>query len=147
MNHRILMSLLALTSAALLSSAGSRAVHAAPSIAIVPITRDGQASPDANGSFPTFFDYGEPFLNDSGQVVFSCRLVLTAGGSADNEVLVRGRGGSAPVLIAREGQAIPDGPGLFGGLQGVIRQYAMNDSGRVVFVAPLTGTAGGTSDN
>lgn len=117
------------------------------SVSAVAIARDGMPAPGGNGAFGGYSNYGEPFVNDSGQVVFSCRLVATTAGSADDEAIVRGVRDGAPMFIAREGQSIPDGPGLFGALHFVTRQYAINDSGRVVFVAPLTGTAGGTADN
>lgn len=50
--------------------------------------------------------------------------------------------------LARQGQALPDVAGTFGGLaNAILREYAMNDSGRVVFIAPSTGTPGGAADN
>lgn len=109
--------------------------------------RDSLASPDGNGRFSAYSDYGEPCINDLGQVVFAARLTGTTLGSADNDVIVRVSGGGILELLARQGGAIPDGPGTWADLQQVIRQYALNDSGLVVFNAPLSGTAGGTADN
>ena len=125
-------------------------VHALPARAAVraiPVARDGNPAPGGNGSFGTYFNYGEPCINDASQVAFTALLSGTSGGSADNDVLVRGEAAGTVTLMARQGGAIPDGPGTFGNLHFVTRQYAMNDSGRIAIVAPLTGTAGGTADN
>src|SRR5258706_7513766 len=109
-------------------------------VTAVPVARDGIPAPGGNGSFGTYFNYGEPCVNDASQVAFTALLTGTSGGGADNDVLVRGEANGTVTLMAREGQPIPDGPGFFGALHFVVRQYAMNDSGRIAVVAPLTGT-------
>lgn len=130
-----------------LLAAGLIAAAPAPAaVTWVAIARDGQASPDGNGTFGGYTRYGEAFLNDSGQVVFAARRIGTAAGTADDAVIARGNGLSV-ALIAREGQPIPDGPGAFGHMLEILRQYSINDSGRIAFNAPLTGTPGGTSDD
>lgn len=124
-------------------------IAATPAKAVVtwtPIARDGQASPDGNGTFGGYTRYGEAFLNDSGHVVFAGRRVGTAGGTTDDAVIARGNGLTV-ALLAREGQPIPDGPGAFGNMLEILRQYSINDSGRIAFNVPLTGTPGGTSDD
>ena len=103
------------------------------------IARRGQATPDANGTFGYF---EEPALNDSGQAVFSSRLIGTTGGSSDNEGIFRGDGG-AVTKIVREGEAAPDGNGTFR----VFDDPALNDTGQAAFLANLTGTSGGSSDD
>ncbi|MFN8177938.1 MAG: choice-of-anchor tandem repeat NxxGxxAF-containing protein [bacterium] len=121
-----------------------------PALAAVTVTaaaRDSLASPDGNGRFSGYSEYGEPCINDFGQVAFTARLTGTALGSSDNDVLVRVSPGGLVQLLARQGSAIPDGPGFWGDLQQITRQYAMNDSGRVAFNAPLTGTSGGPSND
>src|SRR5262245_41496683 len=100
--------------------------------------RDSILSPDGNGRFSVYSDYGEPCINDAGQVAFAARLTGTALGSADNDVIVRTSSGGIVQLFARQGGAIPDGPGSWADLQQVTRQYAINDAGRVVFNVPLT---------
>jgi hypothetical protein len=126
------------------------ALHPDLALSAVTLTaaaRDSMSSPDGNGRFSVYSDYGEPCINDAGQVAFAARLTATALGGADNDVVVRTSPGGIVELFARQGGAIPDGPGSWADLQQVIRQYAINDAGRVVFNAPLAGTPGGTGDN
>lgn len=129
----------------ILTLTGAGATGAA--VTAVPVARDGNPAPGGNGSFGTYSSYGEPCINDASQVAFTALLAGSSGGAADNDVLVRGEGAGGLTLMAREGGAIPDGPGFFGALHFITRQYAMNDSGRIAIVAPLTGTAGGSTDN
>jgi hypothetical protein len=113
----------------------------------IPLVRQGDPAPDGNGIYGTYSNFGDPCLNDSGQVAFSALLGGTAGGAADNEVIVRAASGSPTALIVHEGEALPIA-GAFGtGLHFVTRQYVMNNDGRVAFPANLTGTPGGTTDN
>ncbi len=123
------------------------APRAGAAVTAVPVARDGNPAPGGNGSFGTYSNYGEPCLNDASQVAFTALLSGTSGGAADNDVLVRGESAGTVTMMARQGEPIPDGPGFFGALHFITRQYAMNDSGRIAIVAPLTGTAGGTADN
>jgi hypothetical protein len=116
-------------------------------VTAIPIAREANPAPGGNGSFGLYGSYGEPCVNDASQVAFTAQLTGSSGGASDNDVLVRGVAGGAVTLMAREGQPIPDGPGSFGALHNIVRQYAMNDSGRIAIVAPLNGTPGGTSDN
>ncbi len=121
--------------------------RAAATVTVTPLARQGDAAPDANGSFSTYFQYGDPVLNDAGEAAFMGRFASTAGGSADDDYLVRARRDGLRLLLARQGQALPDVSGTFGGMFAATRQHAMNDSGRVAFVTPRSGTPGGTSDN
>ncbi len=135
---------------ALIALALSSAALPRPALATVtavPIAREAIPAPGGNGTFGQYSSYGEPCLNDASQVAFTALLTGTSGGGADNDVLVRGETNGTLTLMAREGQPIPDGAGFFGALHFVVREYAMNDSGRIAVVAPLTGTPGGTSDN
>jgi hypothetical protein len=116
-------------------------------VTATPVARDGNPAPGGNGAFGGYTTYGEPCVNDASQVAFTAQLTGTSGGGTDNDILARGEANGTVTKMAREGEPIPDGPGLFGGLHFVVRQYAMNDSGRIAIVAPLTGTPGGTSDN
>jgi len=103
------------------------------------IAREGQATPDANG---TFWYFSEPTLNDSGQAAFLAPLTGTSGWHSDDTGIFLGSGG-ALTQIAREGQASPDANGTFSAFS----DPALNDSGQAAFWAELTGTSGGTSDN
>ena len=120
---------------------------AAAIVTAIPLAREGMASPDGNGAFWSYARYGEPCLNDASQATFWSRLTGTTGGIADDAIQVRVNADLSITPLAREGQAIPDGPGAFGALNTVTRAYAMNDSGRVAFTAALTGTPGGAADN
>jgi hypothetical protein len=116
-------------------------------VSAIPIALETGAAPGGNGTFGGYLDFGEPCLNDSGQIGFYAKLVGTAGGGADNDLLTRGQPGGPLVVIAREGNSIPGGGGLYGALQVIIRQYTMNNGGRMAYAALLTGTPGGTTDN
>jgi hypothetical protein len=121
--------------------------RAAVPVTATPIATNGAAAPDGNGTFGTFTSYGDACVNDSGHVAFYAVLIATSGGTSNNEVLVRGRVGESPVLVAREGDLLPDGSGALGHLHTPPRVYAMNNVGRVMFMTDLTATPGGTSDN
>ena len=114
---------------------------------VVPIAVETGAAPGGNGTFGGYLSFGEPCINDSGQIGFYANLVGTAGGGTDNDLLARGQPGGPLVVIAREGNPIPGGGGSYGALQVVVRQYTMNNGGRMAYAAMLTGTPGGTSDN
>ena len=105
------------------------------------IVLGGDAAPDGNGLFGSLSDIN---LNTSGQVAFrSLNMTGTSGGASDNDGVFRGSGG-AVTEIAREGQAVPGGNGLFGDFNDV----NLNTSGQVAFGSfSITGTSGGTSDD
>ena len=69
----------------------------------------GEAAPDANGLFSTF---GIPRLNSDGQAAFWATLSDTNGTTSDDTGIFRGDG-TAVLQLGREGQAAPDGNGLF----------------------------------
>ena len=106
----------------------------------VRIAQEGQAPVGGNGRFLTL---GTPALNSSGLVAFFAGLSNTAGGSSDDAGLFLGDGTSAPVPIAREGRAAPDGNGVFSGFG----NPALNEAGQIAFYATLTNTAGGAADD
>lgn len=129
-------------------AAGAQIARAAASVTITPLARSGMAAPDGNGTFGNYTHYREPVLNDAGEAAFTGRFLSTLGGGADDDYLVRAGKDGGRVLLARQGQALPDVTGTFGGLfTAILREYAMNDSGRVAFIAPRVGTPGGTADN
>ena len=104
--------------------------------AITRIAREGQAAPDGNGTFASFND---PALNGAGQVAFEAFLT----GTSESNGIFRGSGGVI-TQVARDGQAAPDGNGVFSNF---LDELALNDAGQVVFEAFLTGTSGGTDDD
>jgi hypothetical protein len=106
------------------------------------IARAGQDAPDGNGRFSNF-NNSLPTLNSAGQVAFRFFLNNTSGGSADDTGIFRGEGSSAPIQVAREGQAAPDGNGTFSGFD----HPTLNDVGQTAFGGFLTGTVGGTADD
>ncbi len=106
---------------------------------ITQIAREGQPTPDGNGTFAYFED---PSLNDAGQAAFYATLTGTSGGTSDDNGIFRGAG-STITQIAREGQAAPDGNGMFD----FFTDLALNHAGQAAFFAELTGTSGGWTDN
>ena len=72
------------------------------------IAVSGDAAPDGNGSLSSV--YGAPALNDVGQTAFHISLTGTTGLGADNFSIVRADG-LGFTIIARKGQAAPDGNG------------------------------------
>jgi hypothetical protein len=112
--------------------------------AIVQIARENQAAPDGNGAISFMF---LPAQNNVGQSAFTVSYRNSAGGAADDTALLRGSGG-ALVQVAREGQSVPGGNGKFGTLDSFGQtDFGLNDQGQVAFLANLTNTAGGTSDD
>ena len=103
---------------------------------VTQIVREGQAAPDANGTFSGSFN---PTLNDSGQAAFWGSLIGTSGGTTDDTGIFRGDGGSVTQIV-REGQAAPDANGTF---SFVNPTPALNASGQAAFTGFLTGTSGG----
>jgi hypothetical protein len=101
------------------------------------IALEGNAAP--GGGTHTWF--GQPEINEAGEVAFSGEIDT---GPAFDAAVFRGIGGPV-TLIAREGQAAPDGNGT---LRWFFSDFpALNKSGQVAFGASLYGTSGGASDD
>jgi hypothetical protein len=103
------------------------------------IALEGNPVP-GGGTFSSWF--GPPQINEAGQVAF--RADIDTGAGYDDAAVFRGTGGPV-TLIAREGQAAPDGNGTLSWLWSDFP--ALNKSGQVAFSANLQGTSGGTTDN
>jgi hypothetical protein len=108
------------------------------------LLRSGQALPDGSGQF-SLFPALDLALNDSNQVAFVANLSGTTAGPIDNLGLYRAERG-AVVQLARKSQFVPGGNGRFLDFGGQ-NYVAINNSGAVAFLADLTGTTGGTTDN
>lgn len=109
---------------------------------ITPIVYNGQAAPDGNGTYRIENGNGYKAFNNAGQFGFGVWLSGTSGGSTDNEGVFVGSGGSI-VQIVREGDATPDGSGVFGSpnsAQGISGPHSINDSGQVVFTSVIRDT-------
>jgi hypothetical protein len=104
------------------------------------IVRTGQAAPDGNG---TLSDLGLPALNDSRQVAFFANLTDTSGGFSDDAVMLLSAGGQL-TQIAHAGQTAPDGNGI---LCCFTMSPSLNAAGQVAFVAHLSQTSGGMTDD
>ena len=61
--------ILVLAAAACMWLAAGRA-HAAATVTVFPLARNGMPAPDANGSFGSYFSYHDPVLNEAGEVAF-----------------------------------------------------------------------------
>jgi hypothetical protein len=103
------------------------------------IAETGDLSPDGNGVFGSFTL--NVFINQSGNVLFESNLTGTSGGTADNFGIFREFEGTISEIV-REGDAAPDGNGIF---QTFLSPH-VDDSGSVVFRGNLTGTSGGSTD-
>ena len=116
-----------------------------------PIARFAQSLPDDSGSFANFSE--RIAFNDAGQTTFVSSIAPPPGGVVRTG-LFRGDGTVGGLdIIAREGEAAPDGDGVFSylGLQGantsLAGPFAMNQAGQIVFTAamdvdPGNGTGG-----
>ena len=110
---------------------------------LVEIMRSGDPTPSGNGVFSAVFAFfsNHP-LNDHGEVAFASLLSGTAGGTTDNLGLYLGDG-STTFELARKGDPAPDGNGS---LLAFAPQIDLDDAGRVVFHASVTGASGGATD-
>lgn len=124
-------------------TADNQGLYRADGSSIIQLVRKGQLVPDGNGRFLDFA-VGDGYfsMNNSGGVVFLADLTGTTGGTADNAGVFLSDG-NAVTQLGRKGQAAPDGNGQFSSFQ----NPALNNRGQVAFVASLTGTAGGSTDN
>jgi hypothetical protein len=113
--------------------------YGASSGSIIMTAREGQSVPNGDGKFYIFGD--GPVLNDSGQTAFMSTLSGTSGGTTDNLGIFRGSGGSI-TRIVRKGQAGPGGDGTYLLIES---EFAMNNSGQVVFESTVTGAIGGAA--
>ncbi len=103
------------------------------------IARNGQTSPDGNGTFQSFAGRA---LNDLGQVAFWSRVTYPSLGT--REVIYVGDGISL-TEVARQGDTVPNLPGTIDSFG----YNSINNSGRVVFDAYTTSNVQGlfASDN
>lgn len=104
------------------------------------IARDGQAAPDGDG---TFFGFGIPSLNNAGQTAFISSISETLGENSFYFGIYRSDG-STLTQVLRDGVAAPDGNGRF---LPFTFNPELNDAGQIAFIADLTGSLGGTSDD
>jgi hypothetical protein len=109
---------------------------------VVQLARKSQLVPNGNGRFLDFGGQSHVAINNRGAVAFLADLTGTSGGTADNAGIYVATA-SGITQIARKGQQAPDGNGVFSKLG----YPALNNQGQVAFVATLSGTKGGTTDN
>ena len=107
---------------------------------LVPVVRDGQAAPDGNGVFSFV---STDMFNDAGQVLLGGVLTGTTGGVDDDRGVFLSDANNGPVQLAREGEAGPDGNGVFASFPASV----LNNNGQVMFLANLTGTSAGIFDD
>ncbi len=108
-------------------------IRSDPTGELVPIFRTGGPSPDGNGTMRVV---GDLSLNDAGQTAFQSYLIETVGGQSDNEGLFLAEADKDLVQLAREGDSVPGGVGLFGSFGNPI----LNNAGEAVFHSSLTDT-------
>jgi hypothetical protein len=95
----------------------------------------GQASPDGNGVFD---ESHLGVMNDVGHVFSEVILLETDNGVNDDRVLYI-NDGNGLISIAREGQATPEGDGVFGDFFNLF----LDNRGRATFRSEITGPVGG----
>ena len=78
---------------------------------VIRVGREGETSPDGNGTFFSF-PRSRILTNSAGQVVFHATLENTSGGSSDNLGIYR-YDGPGRVTLARIGDSVPIGGGTF----------------------------------
>jgi hypothetical protein len=115
------------------------ALVATASAGTVVIAVSNGTTPGENGVYGTFF---VPSISNSGQVAFHSLLSGTSGGGTDFRGLFRGNG-SGDLQLVRQGQAAPDGNGNFS----AFKNPALNNNDVAAFLAQMSGTTGGTSDD
>jgi len=123
-------------------SADNTGVVRGDGITLTQIAREGQSSPDANGTFSHFVSSIDISLNNTGQVAFRGFLNGTSGGGTDNEGIFHGDGITLTKIV-RKGQSAP-------GLNGNFSEFgnpSLNNTGQAAVLAALSGTSGGDSDN
>ncbi len=98
------------------------------------IVRGGEEAPDGNGTFAAFSRTHD--LNDGGQIAFVGFFSGTSAGTGDDEGIFVGDDSTSPIQIARAGQSVPNGNGVFTGF-GPPR---LNDNGQTVFFGEFTTT-------
>ena len=123
-------------------SSDGRAIYRGDGGPLVQIARVGQLAPSGNGAFTSPFGRR---LNQAGQVVFSSGLSGTSGGTADNSGLFRGDGNSI-VEIARKGQTVPGGDGVFS-VTTLNPLPNLNNAGQVAFAEAISGGSSGTPND
>lgn len=110
------------------------------------VVRRGDTSPDGDGEFSFFAS--SPRINSSGQISIVATLIATASGDPES-ILMRAEANGNLTVIARSGDAAPDGNGEFNIAVGAsaFNSPAINDAGQLVFETRLTNTSGGSSDD
>ena len=109
------------------------------------LVREGDALPGGGSIFklciPGFLDcsYRYGGLNESGQIAYAAALT----GTDDNRALFIADSGGTTEL-ARKGDPVPGGNGAF---EDFFTPTGPNESGQVAFLASISGTSGGDSDN
>lgn len=103
--------------------------------------RTNNAVPEGNGTFSTVVN---PGLGDSGHVAFQAFLRSTSSGSL-NDTGIYVHNGAFLTNRAREGNAVPEGNGVFGELS--FPSPAINAPGLLAFIAQVRNTTGGVLDD
>jgi hypothetical protein len=121
-------------------SGNSAGVFLGTGTTLFDLARKFQSAPDGNGTYSVFAP--GMALSNSGKVAFVATLTGTAAGANDDQGLYLATTTSV-LQVAREGQAAPDGNGVFNAFN---RPY-LNHAGKVAFLASLRSTTGGSADN
>ncbi|MAE60569.1 MAG: hypothetical protein CMJ49_04330, partial [Planctomycetaceae bacterium] len=108
------------------------------------VAREGDPAHDGDGVFSSSAIQSEPAINNLGQVAFEADYTGNSGGTAEDNLILRGTNSSDLIDIAREGDSAPGGNGTLGS---TFRGPAINDFGRAAFETSISGASGGSLDD
>ena len=101
-----------------------------------------------NNQFFLIFDPDQIAVNAANQVAFQFfSLQNTVDPGRDNQALLRAEIGNELTVLARQGQPVPGGSGVFDSFSQNDHGLALNRHGVVLFDVDLRETAGGTADD
>ncbi|MAE62322.1 MAG: hypothetical protein CMJ49_13320 [Planctomycetaceae bacterium] len=108
------------------------------------IAREGDPAHDGDGIISSSGIVSGPAINNLGQVAIAVDYSGNSGGTAEDNVILRGTSHLDLIEIAREGDLTPGGNGTLGSLG----PPAINDLGYAAFQSPnIAGASGGLLDN
>jgi hypothetical protein len=108
------------------------------------IARTGDAAPDGNGQFSSFFSYGAP-ITGGGQLVFQAQLQNTVSGAADNQGIYISDG-TESLKVVRKGEVLPGAQAatsLTFAQQSSGDGIGINDFGQITYWAKFADTSEG----
>jgi hypothetical protein len=120
------------------SISGDQGLFLHDGVTLSQLVRVGDAAPDGDGTFSLT---NSPAFNNADQALFYGIFTGTNSGNDEKALVIAEPGGLT--MVARAGNAAPDGNGVFSDFFG----YALSEGGHAAFYGTLTGTTGGSDDD